>query len=78
MHRIRSGGKVHKVDHDDIINLCSQYWPQEAEPVGMQSLFAVGTICKLSVHRLLINSADIFGVSFQENRCISIEKIERR
>lgn len=70
MHRVVPGCKVLQMDHNDIINLSSQYGTEEAQPGRMGDLAAVRSICVLSEHGLLINAANTVGSSFQEDRCM--------
>lgn len=67
VHRVVPGCKILKVDHNNVINLCSQYGPQEAQPGGSGGQAAVCSICILSEHGLLINTANAVRSTFQEH-----------
>lgn len=76
VHGVVPARKVLQVDHDNVVNLRSQYGPQEAQPGGPGGLLAVRSICILSVHGLLVNTADSVGPSFQEYRCMPEIEVE--
>lgn len=78
MHSVVSGCKVLQVDHNDVVDLGSQYGSQEAQRDRPGGQTAVRGICVLSVHGLLVNTANTVGSSFQEHRCMSEIEVERR
>lgn len=78
MHRVVPGCKVLQVDYDNIINLCSQYGPQEAQPAGSGSLLTVSGICELSEHSLLINTTNTVGSTFKEYSSMSEIQMDER
>lgn len=67
MHRVVPGCHVLQMDHDDVVDLRSQYGSQEAQPGGPGGLLAVCGIGVLSEHGLLINTANTLGSSLQKN-----------
>lgn len=76
MHWVVPGRKVLQVDHDNVIDLSSQYGPEEAQPGGSGGQAAVRVVRVLSEHGLLINTADTLGSSLQEHRCMPEIQVE--
>lgn len=78
MHSVVPGRKVFQVDHNNVINLSSQYGPQEAQPGRSGGQAAVRRVCILSEHGLLINTANTVGSSFQEYRRMPETEVDGR
>lgn len=78
VHGVVPARHVLQVDHENVVNLRSQYGPEEAQPGRSGGLLAVRSICILSVHGLLVNAANSVGSSFQEYRCMPEIKVEGR
>lgn len=78
MHSVVPGCKVLQVDHNNVINLGSQYGPQEAQPGRSGGQVPVRRICILPEHGLLINTANAVGSSFQEYRCMPEIEVDGR
>ncbi|TNN31806.1 hypothetical protein EYF80_058037 [Liparis tanakae] len=76
MHGVAPGCKVLQADHDNFVNLGSQYRPQEAEPGRSGGQAAVRGIRVLSEHGLLVNTADTLGSSFQKRGCKPETEVE--
>lgn len=77
MHGVVPAGEVLQVHDNYVINLCSKYGSQEAQPGRSGGLVLVCSICILSVHGLLVNSANTVGSTFQEPRCMPEIAVER-
>lgn len=69
MHGVVPGCKVLQVNHNNIINLSSQYRTQKTQPAGSWSEAGEGGICILSVHGLLIDTAHTIRPFQKVYRC---------
>lgn len=78
MHSVVPGCKVLQVDQNNVINLSSKYGPQEAQRDRAGGQAAIRSICILSEHGLLVNTANTVGSSFQEYRRMPEIEVERR